>query len=166
VFRRAAAAVLLFLLVPATTAQATEGWRTVEAHGVALRAAPEWARVAPADDGRVTDPRTLLVVGTKGARPVESDCQVASYRVPEEGAVVVVIGWKAKPAFSVLSGREALTWRALRPGYFECFEGRGIASQITLADHVYQVSVMVGTRAPKAVVREAMVAARSLTAVG
>lgn len=133
---------------------------------MALRVAPEWSRVARADDGHVTDPRTLLVVGTKGTHPVESDCQVASYRVPEDGAVVVVIGWKTKPAFSVLDGREALSWRALRSGYFECFEGRGIASQITLDGHVYQVSVMVGTRAPKAVVREAMVAARSLSAAG
>jgi hypothetical protein len=152
--------------VPAAAAKAAEGWRTVEGQGVAMRVPPEWSRLARAEDGHVNDPRTLLVVGTRGARPVPSDCQVASYRVPEEGAVVVVIGWKTKPSFSVLDGREALTWRALRSGYFECFEGRGIASQITLDGHAYQVSVMVGTRAPKTVVREAIVAARSRAAVG
>ena len=47
------------------------------------------ARGRPSDD-----PQTLLVIGTDGVRAVETDCLVSSYRVPSDGAVVVVIGWR------------------------------------------------------------------------
>ena len=52
-----------------------------------------WAKVDRAPSA-ITDPRTLLVVGTKGTRAIDTDCQVATYRVPVDGAVVVVIGWR------------------------------------------------------------------------
>ena len=70
------------------------GGRTVRAHGVALTMPARWHRVSSAADGPATDPRTLLVVGTAGVAPRPTQCQIAAYRVPEHGAVVVIVGWK------------------------------------------------------------------------
>src|SRR5256885_15055043 len=67
----------------------------VRAHGVALTIPVGWHRVASAGDGPVTDPRTLLVVGTLGVAAKSSQCQIAAYRVPARGAVVVIVGWKS-----------------------------------------------------------------------
>ena len=83
-FRRALAAVAAGLVVVGA-AVAADGLRTVEGNGVSLRVAPDWVRVPRADDRRLTDPRTLLVVGTHGVRPIETECQVASYRDPGRG---------------------------------------------------------------------------------
>ena len=66
--------------------------RPARAGGVQLTLPDGWSKVAPATDTR-TDPRTLLVIGTDGVKAIESDCQVSSYRVPADGAAVVVIGW-------------------------------------------------------------------------
>ena len=61
--------------------------------GVQLALPASWSKLVPARD-QVDEPRTLLVIGTDGSRAIESDCQVSSYRVPADGAVVVVIGWR------------------------------------------------------------------------
>ena len=83
------------VLALAFTAVANGGGdQTVRAHGIALTVPGWWHRVASAGDGPVTDPRTLLVVGTAGVAPKSTHCQIASYRVPARGAVVVVVGWK------------------------------------------------------------------------
>ena len=54
--------------------------------GVQLTLPSGWSKVARARETRLDDPRTLLVVGTDGVRAVETDCLVASYRVPTDGA--------------------------------------------------------------------------------
>jgi len=159
-FRRALAAVAAGLVVVGA-AVAADALRTVEGNGVSLRVAPDWVRVPRADDRPVTDPRTLLVVGTHGVRPIDTECQVASYRVPADGAAVVVIGWKGKLGVSYLPGKEALFAKELERGFFECFDGRGIAAQVELRAHTYQLNVMVGDRADRATVAEAMATARS-----
>ena len=58
----------------------------------ALSVPAGWHRVQAAGDGPVTDPRTLLVVGTAGVRSKPTHCQIAAYRVTIDGAVVVVVG--------------------------------------------------------------------------
>ena len=78
-----------------------------------------WAKLVPAHD-RSDDPQTLLVIGTDGSKAVESDCQVSSYRVPAEGAVVVVIGWRGSVGSGSFLPLSALK---LRRGTFECFAG-------------------------------------------
>jgi hypothetical protein len=60
----------------------------ISANGVQVWAPAGWHRVASAGDGPVTDPRTLVVVGTAGVRPYLTQCQIAAYRIPPAGAVV------------------------------------------------------------------------------
>ena len=128
--------------------------------GVELLLPSGWSRVVPVREDRLgDDPRTLLVIGTEGAKAIESDCQVSSYRVPAEGAVIVVIGWRDSvggASFLPLNGMK------LRRGTFECFAGRGAVGRITRRDRDFQVNVMVGDRASTATIDEALDAARSL----
>ena len=121
-----------------------------------------WAKVAPAHESRVDEPRTLLVIGTDGVRAVESDCQVASYRVPSDGAVVVVVGWRDSVGGT---GFLPLSAMKLRRGTFECFAGRGAVGRLTRRDRDFQVNVMVGDRASAETIADALEAARSLGVV-
>lgn len=126
--------------------------------GVALTLPSGWSKVVPARD-HVDDPRTLLVIGTEGVRATDTECQVSSYRVPGDGAVVVVIGWRDSfggVSFLPLSGLR------LRRGTFECFAGRGAVARVTRRDRDFQVNVMVGDRADAATIADALEAARSI----
>ncbi len=84
--------VFLASLVFVSLATASSSGRIISGRGVRLVVPSGWHRVEPAGDGGVIDPSTLLVVGTAGARPRSSQCQIAAYRIPSSGAVVVVIG--------------------------------------------------------------------------
>src|SRR6266480_5369372 len=89
--------IALFLtgLVFASPALANSSGRIISAHGVRVVVPPAWQRIRAARDGNVVDPRTLLVVGTARVRARPSQCQIAAYRIPSAGAVVVVVGWKS-----------------------------------------------------------------------
>ena len=160
----AAAALALALALALASIAAGSSGKTIRAHGVALTTPDGWHRVPSAGDGPVIDPHTLLVVGTAGARPKPTHCQIAAYRVPEHGALVVVVGWKSatsggghiKPGRRPLKSLSSVT----RPS-FECFAGRGAAAQLVLGGRAYQVSVMVGDSAPAARVAEALAVGRS-----
>lgn len=150
-----AAVLSLLVVVPAFAAEP----ETVKAGGVQLTIPDGWSKVdrAPWDD---RDPRTLLVVGTKGVRPLAAPtCQVAAYRIPVDGAAVVVIGWRDS-----IGGPSQLNLK-LRRNTFECFDGRGAASQVTRGGRDYQVSVMVGDKADADTVAAALAVARSFARV-
>ena len=159
---RAFAAAVVATAAVAALAVSGVGAATVDfarAGGVQLALPDGWSKVTPARADRLDDPRTLLVIGTDGVKPVESDCQVASYRVPPDGAVVVVIGWRDSVggvSFLPLSAMK------LRRGTFECFAGRGAVARVTRRDRDFQVNVMVGDRAGAATIEDALDAARSL----
>ena len=71
---------------------ASEG--VIARNGVTLHAAQTWNLIAPGDAG-IVDPTTVLVAGSPGARPLpNARCQIAAYRVPPTGAVVVVVRWR------------------------------------------------------------------------
>jgi hypothetical protein len=135
----------------------------VSANGARLTVPGGWSQVRPAAS-TVTDPRAVLVVGTAGVRPRPSDCQQAAYRIPSGGAVVVVLGWSSvaaaggapKPGPAPLRQLVSVT----RPS-FECFSGRGATADLLLAGKRYQVGVLVGDRATKARVQDALAVARS-----
>jgi hypothetical protein len=127
--------------------------------GVQLDLPPGWSKVVPTREDRLDDPRTLLVIGTDGVKAIESDCLVSSYRVPADGAVVVVIGWRDSVG---ASGFLPLSTMKLRRGTFECFPGRGAVGRIARRDRDFQVNVMVGDRASAATADVALDAARSL----
>lgn len=129
------------------------------AGGVQLTVPADWAKVAPAPQARLGDPRTLLVVGTEGVRAIHSECLVATYRVPADGAVVVVIGWRDSVGGSSFL---PLSTMKLRRGTFECFAGRGAVGRVTRRDRDFQVNVMVGDRASADTVEAALEAARSI----
>jgi hypothetical protein len=133
----------------------------LSANGVQVWAPTGWHRVASAGDGPVDNPRTVLVVGTSGVRARLTVCQIAAYRIPPDGAVVVVVGWKPAKGISA-RGRIALAkLTSVRRPSFECFKGRGAAAQVELRGRVYQVNVMVGDRASKQRIGEALDVARS-----
>jgi len=155
---RAAAVVSLAGAVLAPLAAATDGAHVLRGAGGAQVTAPAgWSRVDAAVLD-VTEPRTLLVIGTKGVRAIETACQVSSYRVPPDGAVVVVIGWKRPSAGVVWL---PLSTMRLRRDTFECFDGRGAVAQIVRGGRDYQLNVMVGDRADTQVAAEALAVARS-----
>jgi hypothetical protein len=157
--------VFLVSLVLAPLGLASSSGRVIAAHGVRFVVPDDWQRVPAASPGPVTDPRTLLVVGTRGVRPRASQCQIAAYRVPPTAAVVVVVGWTSvasagggaqKPGRAPLKKLVAVH----RPS-FECFAGRGAVAEVLLRGKPYQINVMVGNRASKRRVREALMVARS-----
>jgi len=158
----------LALLGVVVTAGPGARWHTVAANGVALRIPPGWIRVQSAGDGNVIDPRTVLVVGTHGVRPRGSQCQVAHYRVPAAGAVVVVVAWKSETSGGGHPPRSRAPLRkiVLRKPSFECFGGLGGAAQLSLGGRAFQVNVMVGARATRGRIDEALAVARSFDLAG
>jgi hypothetical protein len=54
-----------------------------------------------------------------------------------------------------------LVARELERGYFECYDGRGVAAQLDLQGRTYQLNVMVGDRADRGTITDALAAARS-----
>jgi hypothetical protein len=124
--------------------------------GVELTLPADWAKVTSVRSA-TGNPQTMLVIGTDGVRPVESDCLVSSYRVPATGAAAVVIGWRD----AVASGFLPLSGLKLRKGTFECFAGRGAVAQVTRRNRDFQISVMVGDRASDQTIEDALAAARS-----
>lgn len=127
--------------------------------GVQLDLPDGWSKVVPAREATSADPRTLLVIGTDGVRATQSDCQVAAYRVPSDGAVVVVVGWRQSvggTSFLPLTGMK------LRRGTFDCFSGRGAVGRVTRRDRDFQVNVLVGDRADPDTIGAALDAARSI----
>lgn len=123
-----------------------------------------WARVKAAEDGPAADPRTLLVVGTDGAESRRSRCQVTAYRVPADGAAVVVLGWRGKALAGVPRDRAELETLCLRGPYFECWVGRGASALLALRGRAYQVNVLVGDHATSQTIAEALRVARSFRA--
>jgi hypothetical protein len=152
----AAAAVAMAALAVSSATAATGD--TVRGTGGAQLMLPGgWSKVTPAR-ASVDEPRTLLVIGSDGVRAIESPCQVSSYRVPADGAAVVVVGWRnavGGGSFLPLSGLK------LRRGTFECFAGRGAVARVTRRDRDFQVNIMVGDRASSETVQAALDAARS-----
>lgn len=139
--------------------------RPVVAGVVGVRATDDWARVPPAPAGSETDPRTVLVVGTRGVAVRASHCQVSSYRIPADGAAVVVLGWRGTAPEGLPRDRSQLQAMRLRRPLFECFDGRGAVAQIVVKGRAYQVNVMIGDRATRDTVAEALAVARSFAAV-
>jgi len=158
-------ALLEIAFVFTTAATAGNGGRIVAAEGVRVVVPAGWQRVHAARPGSVTDPRTLLVVGTTGSRPKASGCQIASYRVPVDGAVVVVVGWRhlaLSGAQGAEPGRQPLAaLTAVRRPAFECFGGPGATAQVVLGGKAFQVNVLVGDLASRQRVAEALAVARS-----
>ncbi len=138
--------------------------RAIVAGAVGVRVTDDWARVAPAAAAGETDPRTVLVVGTRGVAARASRCQVSSYRIPADGAAVVVLGWRGIAPEGLPRDRGELQALRLRRPIFECFDGRGAMAQIVVKNRAYQVNVMVGDRATRETVAEALAVARSFAA--
>jgi hypothetical protein len=98
-----------------------------------------------------------------------SNCQIAAYRIPPHGAVVVVVGWRSlknSGAEQAKPGRGPLQkLTAVRKPSFECFHGRGAAADVVLRGTAYQVNVMVGDDASNAVIAQALAVGRSFNLV-
>ena len=142
--------------VVAATASAVTG-DAARGGGVQLTLPDGWSKVVTRDT-RVDDPRTLLVVGTDGVKAIDSDCQVSSYRVPADGAVVVVIGWRDSMGGT---GLLPFSGMKLRRGTFDCFAGRGAVGRLTRRDRDFQLNLMVGDRASAATIDAAFDAVKS-----
>ena len=162
-------ATLAASIVIATAAVAADSRHVITAYGVRLSVPAGWHRLEPTQSG-VVDPRMLLVVVTHGAtRNPASACQIAAYHVPATGAVVVVVGWRTATSDGGdgrPTGRAPLRMlvRVRRPS-FECFDGRGAAATLTIGGKAYQVNVMVGDRASRKLVADALAVVRSFDVV-
>jgi hypothetical protein len=157
-------AVALASLALVAASAAAGNLRVVSAHGLQVSVPASWHRLEPTPSA-ITDPRTLLVVGTAGVGwNLRSACQNTAYRVPVTGAVVVVLGWTSlRLAGSPRpTGRASLSKliRVSRP-IFECSSARGAGASVVLRGKAYQVDVMVGDRTTPARVAEALAVARS-----
>ncbi len=161
--RAAALLGVVAMLAAVGTASAT-AFVVLKTGGVSVKAPAGWELVPTADAGAITDPRTVLVAGTEGAAPRRSECQVAAYRVPAEGAVVVVLRWAGR-APEWLPTADDLSELRLRREYFACFDGRGASTQIAVKGRAYQVNVMVGDRATVKTAANALAVARSFDTV-
>lgn len=157
----AATAALLAALFGASVAVAATG-ESARGGGVQLSLPAGWSKVAPARADGTDDPRTLLVIGTDGVQPTGTDCLVSSYRVPSDGAVVVVIGWRDEVGGASFHPLGAMK---LQRGTFKCFAGRGAFGRVVRRERDFQVNVMVGDRADVATVEAAFDAARSIAPV-
>ena len=164
VMRRALIAVVgPMFLIPACGGKGTHG---VSSHGVRVAVPGGWSLVRPAR-GPVTDPTTLLVVGTAGVHGKPSRCPIAAYRIPADGAVVVVVGWRS---IGTAGGTAAQLGRAPLKGLiavkrpsFDCFAGRGASAYVVLGERPYQVNVLVGDQASKDLVDQALGVGRSFS---
>jgi hypothetical protein len=170
--RRILECMRLFAVVAAalafTSVASGDGGQVVRAHGVEATVPAGWERVASAGDGPVIDPRTLLVLGTVGVRAKPSQCQIAAYRIPPTGAVVVIVGWSSVAAAggTPKPGRAPLQKLvAVRAHTAECFAGRAAASDVHLGGRLYQVNVMVGDSASSKRIAEALAVSRSFRLV-
>jgi hypothetical protein len=84
--------------------------------------------------------------------------------IPTRGAVVVIVGWKTATSGGghLKPGRAPLdALRAVKRPILECFAGRGAAAQVVLRGRAYQVNVMVGGRATRQRIAEALAVVRS-----
>jgi len=157
--------VLLAAIVFVVLAAGCSSERSISSHGVRLVAPRIWHRIEPASGGPVTDPKTLLVVGTAGVRPLAPNCGLAAYRLSPAGAVVVIVRWKSVATAGGgrwVPGRAPLkNLVAVHRPSFDCFSGRGASAEVLLGGKPYQVNVMVGDRATKSRVAEALAVARS-----
>lgn len=141
------------------------GNHRVSAHGVSLALPPDFHVVKPASPGAISDPQTLIVVGTEGVHAIRSQCQIASYHVPSQGAVIVIVRWQSTLDAGGSGGPGIAALRKLRrveQPTFECYSGRGAAVQFRSGGHPYQVNVMVGDHATAGRVARALAVARSL----
>jgi len=163
---RTRVAVALGIALLAVGVAHAAGDHSVAAGGVLLRVGDDWARIPPAPAGAAaaSGPRTLLVVGTQGVAPRSSECQVASYRIPADGAAIVVLGYRGTAPAGLPRDRSQLQAMRLKRPLFACFDGRGAVAQIVVRNHAYQVNVMVGDRATRETVAAALAAARSFAA--
>jgi hypothetical protein len=145
------------------------GGHVISAHGVKVVVPDGWSRVRPANDAPVTDPSTLLVVGTPGVRARPSRCQIAAYHIPAQGAVVVIVGWTSVAAAGGVpkAGRSPLERLvAVTKPSFECFAGRGAVANVLLGGKPYQVNILAGDHASKERVDQALAVGRSFDRTG
>src|SRR5256714_14012879 len=157
--------VLVALVFASLATGCSSRGRIISSHGVRVAVPSGWQRVRVARPGQMSDPRTVLIVGTAGVRPQASHCGIAAYHLPPSGAVVVVVAWKSIASAGGgpwTRGRAPLkSLVAVHRPSFECFAGRGAASDVLLGGKPYQVNVMVGDRASKTRIKEALAIARS-----
>jgi hypothetical protein len=157
---RVAAVVVAAALVAVSAATAADD-RPLTAGGVTVLAPGSWTRVVPASADSVIDPRTALVIGTRGVAARPSECQVAAYKIPADGAAVVVLAWRGVAADGIPRDRHELVAMRLRRPMFECWDGRGAVAQLALKGRAYQVNVMVGDKASRETIADALAIARS-----
>ena len=142
-----------------TVGAAAAGHR-IAANGVQVVVPAGWHRVAAAGEAHIVDPKTVLVVGTAGVHARLVPCQIAAYRIPPRGAAVVVVRWRTETSgggSNLPHARTVLRRLRLNHGGFECWPGHlGGAVDLALAGHAYQVNVMIGDRATRRTVAQAL----------
>ena len=130
--------------------------------GVELTLPSGWEKVRACPDAGTADPRTLLVIGTRGRAPGRE--RLPRVLVPRP------VGRRGRRRHRLARlvrrvGIQPLSALKLRRGTFECFAGRGAFAQVTRRSRDFQVNVMVGDRATAETIEDALAAARSFDVV-
>jgi hypothetical protein len=124
--------------------------------GVTFALPPGWHSTRP-DQGRITQPRTRLVVSSGPISwDLTSPCrsQIAAYRFSPTAVAVVVIEW-TRPVGGMKIGTApprprrftATNLRIHEPPIIECFRGAGGSIQWSERGHTFMASVLLGRKA-------------------
>jgi hypothetical protein len=129
---------------------------------------PGWRPAPVYQPVRITDPLTRLAASSHPVRLTPSACQLGIYRVPRDGALVVLLEWRSA-ASGPTTPRPApvrLTDLHLRPGGIECQPARVRGGAVQFVDHGRRLGVylMLGERAGARTLRKALAVMNSLRA--
>lgn len=140
---------------------------THSAAGITVALPPGWRAVAPHQPAQITDPLSQLVIASgPGVTVAPTGCQVASYDVPDEVAVVVLLEWRELHQDGRIPGGPAarVGFPLLAPPAVVCFDGRGGTTQFRDAGRTFGVYLMLGDAATPATEAAARAAIASITA--
>lgn len=125
--------------------------------GVTVVLPAGWSTAAP-QDGNVIDPVARLVVSSARLGEWGGPCQIDGYSMAAVAVTLIVVEWDgdAGPRLPPRPARFTRSWLPVEPPpALECFEGPGGAVQFIQRGRVFGAYLLVGERAPAALVDEA-----------
>jgi hypothetical protein len=132
--------------------------------GVTVALPAGWHAARP-DQGRITQPRTRIVVSSGPISwDLTSPCQtqIAAYRFSPTAVAIVVVEW-TRPLGGMRIGTgpprprrfTANNLRVDEPPVIECFRGAGGSIQWSERGHTFMASILLGRKAPAALATRA-----------
>jgi hypothetical protein len=129
--------------------------QSASSRGLTLEVPSGWS-VGPPDHSAVSDPVVRAVLSSRPVESRRSRCQIASYAVPADAVVLVVVEWRESGA-RLRTRPQRFDARALRlaRGAVECHAGRGGGTQFVESGRAFGAYLLLGDRAPDALAARA-----------